>query len=88
MNLSIKSKHILLVSTFILQLHVKTLPTNLTQEEQIIEYLKKNNKINRIIVESLLDVSKTRAIDILNNMISNNTLIQSGTGKNTYYILK
>ena len=48
----------------------------------------KNNKINRIIVESLLDISKTRANDILNNMISNNTLIQSGTGKNTYYILK
>ena len=87
-NLSIKSKHILLVSTFYWQLHVKTLPTNLTQEEIIIEYLKKNNKINRIIVESLLDVSKTRAIDILNNMISNNTLIQSGTGKNTYYMLK
>ena len=68
--------------------NVKILPTNLTQEEQIIEYLKKNNKINRIIVESLLDISKTRANDILNNMISNNTLIQLGTGKNTYYILK
>ncbi len=68
--------------------NVKILPTNLTQEEQIIEYLKKNNKINRKIVESLLDVSKTRAIDILNSMISKNILIQSGTGKITYYILK
>lgn len=68
--------------------NIKILPTNLTQEEQIIEYLKKNNKINRLIVESLLDVSKTRANDILNNMINNNTLIQTGTGKNTYYVLK
>lgn len=67
---------------------IKILPTNLTQEEQIIEYLKKNNKINRIIVESLLDVSKTRANDILNNMINNNILVQTGTGKNTYYVLK
>ena len=67
---------------------IKILPTNLTQEEQIIEYLKKNNKINRIIVESLLDVSKTRANDILNNMINSNLLIQTGTGKNTYYVLK
>lgn len=67
---------------------IKILPTNLTQEEQIIEYLKKNNKINRIIVESLLDVSKTRANDILNNMINNNILFQTGTGKNTYYVLK
>ena len=66
----------------------KILPINLTQEEQIIEYLKKNNKINRLIVESLLDVSKTRANDILKKMISDNILIQNGTGKNTYYVLK
>ena len=68
--------------------NIKILPTNLTQEEQIIEYLKKNNKINRLIVESLLDVSKTRANDILNKMINDNILIQNGTGKNTYYMLK
>lgn len=67
---------------------IKILPTNLTQEEQIIEYLKRNNKINRIIVESLLDVSKTRANNILNNMIKNKILVQTGTGKNTYYVLK
>lgn len=67
---------------------IKILPTNLTQEEQIIEYLKRNNKINRIIVESLLEVSKTRANDILNNMINKNILVQTGTGKNTYYMLK
>lgn len=68
--------------------NIKILPTNLTQKEQIIEYLKKNNKINRLIVESLLDVSKTRANDILNKMINDNILIQNGTGKNTYYVLK
>ena len=68
--------------------NIKILPTNLTQEEQVIEYLKKNNKINRLIVESLLDVSKTRANDILNKMINDNILIQNGTGKNTYYVLK
>ena len=68
--------------------NIKILPTNLTQEEQIIEYLKKNSKINRLIVESLLDVSKTRANDILNKMINENILIQTGTGKKIYYILK
>ena len=73
---------------YIKENNIKTLPTNLTQEEQIIEYLKKNNKINRLIVESLLDVSKTRANDILNKMINDNILIQNGTGKNTYYVLK
>ena len=39
-------------------------------------------------VESLLDVSKTRANDILNKMINDNILIQVGTGKNIYYVLK
>lgn len=73
---------------YIKENNVKLLPTNLTQEEQIIEYLKKNSKINRIIVESLLDVSKTRANDILNRMINKNIIIQTGTGKNIYYMLK
>ena len=65
----------------------KVLSSILTQEEQIIEYLKKNNKINRLIVESLLDVSKTRANDILNKMINENILEQAGSGKNIYYVL-
>jgi len=47
----------------------KILPSNLTQKEQIIEYIKKNNKINRQIVEAMFDISKTRANDILNNLI-------------------
>ena len=73
---------------YIKENNIKILPTNLTQEEQIIEYLKKNSKINRLIVESLLDVSKTRANDILNKMINDNILIQTGTGKNIHYVLK
>lgn len=68
--------------------YVKVLPSNLTQEEQIIKYLEKNNKINRLTVEALLEVSKTRANDILNKMINDNVLIQTGSGKNIYYMLK
>lgn len=68
--------------------YIKVLPSNLTQEEQIVKYLKKNNKINRLTVEVLLEVSKTRANDILNKMIDDNILIQIGSGKNIYYMLK
>ena len=68
--------------------HIKILPSNLTPEEQIIKYLEKNNKINRLTVEVLLDVSKTRANDILNKMINDNILIQIGSDKNIYYMLK
>ena len=62
--------------------------SNLTQEEKIIEYLKKNNKINRNIVEQLLDISSTRAKVILNNMCENNLIHMEGSGKNTFYVLK
>ena len=68
--------------------YIQMLPSNLTQEEQIVKYLKKNIKINRLTVEALLEVSKTRANDILNKMIDDNILIQTGSGKNIYYMLK
>lgn len=73
---------------YIMEDKIKILPINLTQEEQILEYLKKNNKINRKIVEALFDISRTRATTILNEMINNNVLIQIGSGKNTYYVSK
>ena len=66
----------------------KILPSNLTQEEKIIEYLKKNNKINRNIVEQLLDISSTRAKNILNNMCKNKLIVKVGSGKNIIYVLK
>ena len=66
----------------------KILPSNLTQEEKIVEYLKKNNKINRNIVEQLLDISSTRAKNILNNMCEKELIIMVGNGKNTMYVLK
>ncbi len=68
--------------------HEKILPSNLTQEEKIIEYLKKNNKINRNIVEQLLDISSTRAKNILNKMCKNKLTVMVGSGKNIIYVLK
>ena len=68
--------------------NLKKLPSNLTQEEQIIEYLKKNEKITRKIVEALFNISRTRAANILNKMMDNDILIQAGSGKNVFYTLK
>lgn len=65
----------------------KTLPSSLSQEEMIVEYLKINNKINRIIVENLLNISSTRAKYILKNMCNNKIITTIGTGKNTMYVL-
>ncbi|MCI8778823.1 MAG: AAA family ATPase [Bacilli bacterium] len=66
----------------------KKIPSMLSQEERIIEYLKNNIKINRIIVEKLLEVSSTRAKTIIGNMIKNNIIEAVGSGKNIYYVLK
>ena len=77
------------VKRLLIESNSNTFKNNVSKVQDLhFEYLKKNNKINRLIVESLLDVSKTRANDILNKMINDNILIQNGTGKNTYYVLK
>ena len=52
------------------------------------EVIKKNNKINRNIVEKLLDISSTRAKNILNNMCENKLIVMVGSGKNIIYVLK
>jgi len=66
----------------------KLLPLNLTQEEIIINYISQYSKINRNDTEKLLNVSKTRAYEILNLMLEKNLIKKEGTGKNTYYMLK
>lgn len=66
----------------------KVLPSNLSQEEKILEYLKINNRITRNIVEKLLNISSTRAKSIIKSMINNNLIISVGNGKNIYYVLK
>ena len=66
----------------------KIIPSMLSQEEKIIEYLKNNTKINRIIVEKLLEISSTRAKTVISNMIKNNVIKSVGNGKNIYYVLK
>ena len=66
----------------------RMLPSNLSQEEQILEYLKKYNKISRIIVEKMFDVSKTRANNILNELAIKKLIIKQGNGKNITYVLK
>lgn len=66
----------------------KILPSNLTQQEQILEYLTKYGKISRIIVEEMLDISKTRANDILYDMISKDLIAKQGNGKNITYVIK
>ena len=41
-----------------------------------------------IIAEKLLDISKTSANNVLNEMLKNKVIKLDGSGKNTYYILK
>ncbi len=61
---------------------------SLSQEDIIINYLKEYNKINRNETEKLLNVSKTRAYQIIDKMLEKNIIKKEDTGKNTYYALK
>ena len=61
---------------------------SLSQEEIIINYLKKNNKIKRDVVEELLNIAPSRAKEILSKMVEETIIIKQGSGRNTYYILK
>lgn len=70
------------------EIEKEKLPSSLSQEEKIIEYLKINNKKNRNVVEKLLDISSTRSKTIIKNMINTNIIKSIGNGKNIYYVLK
>lgn len=61
---------------------------SLSQEDIIINYLKGYNKINRNEAEKLLNVSKTRAYQIIDEMLEKNIIKKESAGKNTYYMLK
>ena len=56
--------------------------------EKLVNFIKSYNKINRNETEKLLNVSKTRAYEILSNMCENNLIYKVGSGKSTIYMLK
>ena len=61
---------------------------SLSQEDIIVNYLKEYNRINRNEAEKLLSISKTRAYQIIDEMLEKNIIKKENTGKNTYYMLK
>lgn len=58
------------------------------QEEKIVQYLKVNNTITRENIQSILELSKSGARNILRAMIENNIVELKGNGKNSCYVLK
>lgn len=73
---------------YVAEVNNSVLPENMNQEEQIVEYLKKNGMITRATAEVLLNLSRTRVGDILNKMVSDNVLEQNGNSRSRYYTLK
>jgi len=58
------------------------------QEQQIIELLYKNGKIERSDVMSLLGIRETRAKELLSDMVKKGIINREGKGKNSFYILQ
>ena len=67
---------------------IQIVNNKLSKEQQILEYLNINKEISRENVENILSLSKSGARKVINKMIENNLIIQKGTGKNTFYVLK
>lgn len=61
---------------------------SLSQKDIIVNYLREYNKINRSETEKLLNISKTRAYQIIDEMLEKNIIKKEDSGKNTYYVLK
>lgn len=61
--------------------------SHISQEEMIIDFINNYSKINRIDIEKILGISKTRAYIIINNMLDKKMIKKEGIGKNTYYVL-
>ncbi len=61
---------------------VSIVSPSLSQEDLIVNYLKEYNRINRNETEKLLNISKTRAYQIINEMLEKNIIKKESTGKN------
>lgn len=57
------------------------------KEKLIIDYVKKNGKINNKVCRELLRLEKSAVIDILNKMVEKNIIYRHGNGPATYYDL-
>ncbi|MGM0380339.1 MAG: ATP-binding protein [Bacillota bacterium] len=58
------------------------------QENQIIDYLVKNESIKRKEVEEVLNIKTTRAYQIINILLKNDVIKKVGKGPSTRYILR
>lgn len=57
------------------------------QEQIIIDYIKKYKFIRRSTVEDILDVKRTRALEILKSLSENYIIKNIGTTSNSKYVL-
>ena len=74
---------------------IKVIPPNvlfndvdMNEEKRILNLLDIKVEITRQDVESLLKVNKTKAVEMLNKLVTNGLVKSAGTGKNIVYIKK
>lgn len=53
----------------------------------LLDYIRKNNEINRMEAEKVTGLKKTYTVEILNNLISKDIIKRVGRGRNTIYVL-
>lgn len=60
---------------------------NKNQEHQVIDFIKVNGSITNEQCRGLLNVEKSRATELLTNLVKNKFLYRHGSGRNTHYKL-
>ena len=57
------------------------------QQENIIKYVKENEKINVKTVMELIGIKESRARELVSELVKKGRLIKKGAARNTYYII-
>ncbi|GAU77606.1 ATP-binding protein [Fusibacter sp. 3D3] len=74
-----------------LKMAIEAMETNVKQlsltleEEKLFNYIKSTNGISRAAVETYMSVGKTKATQLINDLIDKGVIIKVGVGKNTLY---
>ena len=63
-------------------------PNTTEYDRKVIEYIKKNNAVNRSEAKVLLGIGETKIKEIFNTLIEKGLIMRVGAGRSTHYILR
>lgn len=59
-----------------------------TEEDKLLNYIKSSSSVTRADVENYMDIKKTKATSLLNELLKNKLISKIGAGRSLKYIIK